>query len=64
MRRYSRLGKKIVNPGAHMPHAAVGLILKKRRKKQDIKENPNGKWAADPKTQYNPYPLEFVPENM
>lgn len=64
MSRYNQLGKKIKSVGAHMPHAAVGIVLKKRRKKQDLKENEHGKLNADPKTQYNPFPMEFAPENM
>lgn len=30
----SNLGKKIPNPGVHMPHAAIGVLRQRRKKKQ------------------------------
>ena len=64
MSRYNQLGKKIANPGAHIPHAAVALILKKRRKKQDMKDDSPVKLRTEPKKSYSPFPMEFQPENM
>ena len=62
----SQLGSKIKDPGVHMGHPAVGLILKNRRKKDDLKVS--GKEVLTGKTKvierYNPFPLEFQRENL
>ena len=55
----NQLGKKIKNPGAHMPHAAVGILRKMRKAKQDLKEQLLNKRVTDPRKISNPYPEEF-----
>jgi len=47
-----------------MPHAAVGIIRKKRKKHADLHENLKGGSKHDPKTEYNPFPTEFLPGSM
>jgi hypothetical protein len=63
MNRYkklsSQLGKKISEPGAHMAHSAVGLLLKKRRLK-DREMYIKGGSSQKPIKEYDPFPREQV----
>jgi len=59
----SQLGKKIPDPGAHMAHSMVGLILKRRRKKEDLNDKDKFKSTDSPKDRDNPFPSQFVPSD-
>lgn len=62
----NQLGHKIIDPGAHMPHAAVALIQRRNSKKKgfneklEIKGNRKGSLLE----KYNPFPLDFIPGSM
>lgn len=60
----SQLGKTINDMGAHMPHAVVGIIRKRRTRKHETGERLNGGSRVKPLTEYNPYPVEFTPASM
>ena len=57
----NQLGKEVSEPGAHMAHAAVGLLLKKRRLK-DREMYIKGGSANKPLKEYDPFPRENVRE--
>ena len=57
----SQLGKTIQEPGAHMAHAAVGLLLKKRRLKAREMYIKGGS-SQKPIKEYDPFPREQVRE--
>jgi hypothetical protein len=57
----SQLGKEIAEPGAHIAHAAVGILLKKRRFK-DREMYIKGGSANKPIKEYDPFPREQVRE--
>lgn len=59
-----QLGRRIPDPGAHMPHVVVGLIRKRRSKKHDFRENLKGGSKESPIKEYNPYPMDFLPGSM
>lgn len=58
----NQLGKKIQDPGAHMPHAVVGILLKKQRKKDRLYHQKGGS-KVKPVVEYNPYPEVDGQEN-
>jgi hypothetical protein len=60
----NQLGKKIQEPGAHIPNAAVGIIRKRRTKKQELKERLVGGHGVKPTKENNPYPVEFSPASL
>jgi hypothetical protein len=63
----SQLGKKIPDPGAHMPHAVVGLIRRRISKKEAYRENIHIKNGSKKKSllrDYNPFPMDFIPGSM
>lgn len=62
----SQLGKKIPNPGAHIPHAVVGLIRRRNSKKKGLNEKLEikGNRKGSLLDKYNPFPFEFLPGSM
>lgn len=54
-----QLGKTIPHIGAHMPSAVVGIIRKRRKKRDEISENLKGGSKVAPLKEYSPYPVEF-----
>ena len=56
----SQLGKNISHAGQHIPHVAVGLLLKKRRFKEREMYIKGGS-KNQPLKEYNPYPKEQSP---
>jgi len=62
----NQLGKKIQDPGAHMPHAAVALIRRRNTKKQGMNEKIEIKSGSKGSLlrKYNPFPMEFLPGSM
>jgi hypothetical protein len=63
----SQLGKKIEEPGAHMPHAAVGLLRKLRRKRRENQDMVEPlKLERDMKAidKNDPFPLELNVDSM
>lgn len=63
----NQLGKKIKDPGAHMPHAAVALIRRRNSKANGFNEKLEMKKSGqgqDIKKSHNPFPLEFLPSSM
>lgn len=60
----SQLGKRIPEPGAHMPSAAVGLLRKRRTKKDGRDERLVGGSGVKPMKSDPPFPLEFEPGSM
>lgn len=62
----NQLGKKIHDPGAHIPHAVVGLIKRRNSKKKGLKEKLEikGNRKGSLLDKYNPFPLEFEPGSM
>ncbi len=63
----SQLGKKIPDPGAHIPHAAVALIRRRNSKKEALNEKlhvKNGNKNKSLLRQYNPFPMDFLPGSM
>ena len=57
----SQLGKTIAEPGAHMAHAAVGILLKKRRLKSREMYIKGGS-ANKPIKEYDPFPRTRIHE--
>lgn len=60
----NQLGKRISDPGAHMPSAAVGILRRKRSEKKDVKEELKGGSHQKPIKEYNPFPMDFIPGSM
>ena len=60
----SQLGKKIQNPGSHMAHAAVMILRKKRKKHMDKSKDFEGGSKVPPIKEYDPFPLEYEPQNL
>ncbi len=63
----SQMGKTIKAPGSHMPHSAVGIILKTNRKKSALRNSGVEEDVTSkdkPIETYNPYPFEYLGENM
>lgn len=60
----SQLGKKIPEPGAHMPHVVVGLLKKRRTRKSDLNQQLEGGSKVKPIKEYDPHPMEFLPGSM
>lgn len=55
-----QLGKQIPEPGAHMAHAAVGILRKMRTKKYDLEHiNKKGGSKVKPIDEQDPFPREF-----
>lgn len=60
----SQLGKRIPEPGAHMPSSAVGILRKKRSEKKELNEELKGGSHQKPIKEYNPFPMKFLPGSM
>lgn len=60
----SQLGHKINDIGSHMPSAAVGIIRKRRSKKQGFDERLKGGSHVKPLKEYDPFPMDFLPSSM
>lgn len=60
----SQLGHTIKDLGAHMPSSVVGVIRKRRKKSEALKQNLVGGSKVKPLKEYDPYPMEFLPSSM
>lgn len=60
----SQMGKSINHMGAHMPSAVVGILRKRRSKKEALAENLKGGSKVEPLKEYDPYPNDFLPTGM
>ena len=56
----SQLGKKINDPGAHIPTAAVGLLRKRRRQDEIKKELIKAGSKVPALVSDNPFPNEYA----
>lgn len=56
-----QLGKEIPEPGAHLSHAAVGILRKMRTKKYDLEQagTKKGGSKVKPIDEHDPFPREF-----
>lgn len=62
-----QLGRVIPDAGAHMPSAMVGVkgaLRRRRTQKEGMSERLKGGSKVDPRREYDPRPMEFLPGSM
>lgn len=60
----SQLGKTPGHYGSHMSHVVVGLIRKRRTKKEEKRDQILKDGKTKPLESDNPFPAEFIPGSM
>lgn len=58
------MGKNVSSIGSHMSSAVVGILRKRRSRKEGENQNLKGGSKVKPLKEYDPYPFDFIPGSM